>query len=109
MFGFIENDEVHLSRVGEIIENTWIKIPLHFPYVEVDAFVVMPNHFHGIIIINDVVCARHVVAQHKVSSLRRQASPLPENKNLQPQPLWVIVRSFKSAVTKRIHDLGLLS
>jgi REP element-mobilizing transposase RayT len=100
-FGKITDDVPHLNRVGKIVEDCWNEIPSHFPYLETDVYAVMPNHFHGIIIIQDVVCASHVGAQH--------AAPLPENKNVKPQPLWVIVRSFKSAVTKRVHDLGLLS
>jgi REP element-mobilizing transposase RayT len=95
-FGEIVEGEMNLNQIGLIVEETWQEIPNHFPYVEVDVHVVMPNHFHGIIIIQDVVGAQH-------------AAPLPKNKDVQPQPLWVIVRSFKSSVTKRVHDLGLLS
>ena len=94
IFGEIKNDIVHLNRLGKIVEECWKEVPLHIPYVEVDVHVIMPNHFHGIILIKDFIGAQH-------------AEPQPNNKDVQRQPLGVIVRSFKSAVTKRVHDLGL--
>ena len=39
-------------ETGIIAEKIWFEIPKHFPFVELDRFVVMPNHIHGIIIIN---------------------------------------------------------
>lgn len=38
--------------IGEIAYNNWLDIPNHFSFVELDEFVVMPNHIHGIIFIN---------------------------------------------------------
>jgi len=42
-----------LNEIGAIAENFWIEIPKHFPFVELGNFVVMPNHIHGILIINN--------------------------------------------------------
>lgn len=52
VFGEIRNDEMVLSEIGELAKTYWIKIPEHFPNVYLNAFVVMPNHIHGIIIID---------------------------------------------------------
>jgi len=41
-----------LSDIGKMAEKYWMEIPVHFRFVQLGAFVVMPNHFHGIIIIN---------------------------------------------------------
>ncbi len=41
-----------LSQYGEIAEKYWKEIPNHYKYVEIDEFIIMPNHIHGIIIIN---------------------------------------------------------
>jgi len=98
IFGSINNGVVHLNQIGKIIEKTWLEIPSHYPNVTTDAYVIMPNHFHGIIIIhnNDVVGARH-------------AAPLQTNTpKRKSQPLGVIVGSFKSAATKRVLRSGLL-
>ena len=51
-FGEIYNGIIQLSPIGEYAENFWYEIPLHFPFVKLGAFIVMPNHIHGIIIIN---------------------------------------------------------
>ena len=42
-----------LSPIGKIAQEYWVEIPDHFKHIELDEFVVMPNHIHGIIIIND--------------------------------------------------------
>jgi len=44
--------QMELSEIGELVEKFWYEIPSHYPFVELDAFVVMPDHIHGIIIIN---------------------------------------------------------
>jgi REP element-mobilizing transposase RayT len=53
LFGEIIDGEMHLSKYGEIIQKWWDEIPVHFPNVELGAFVIMPNHVHGIIFILD--------------------------------------------------------
>ena len=47
-----EQPAMQLSEVGIIAKRCWLEIPTHFPFVVLNAFVVMPNHVHGIIIIN---------------------------------------------------------
>ncbi len=51
-FGEIMDDKMQLSEMGKITEKYWHEIPQHFPFVKLGAFVVMPNHVHGIIIID---------------------------------------------------------
>ena len=41
--------EMELSEIGKIVEQYWLEIPKHFPSVNLDEFVIMPNHNHGII------------------------------------------------------------
>ena len=47
-------DNMHLSPVGAIADVLWHELTNHFDNIELDAFVVMPNHIHGIIAINNV-------------------------------------------------------
>lgn len=44
---------MNLSDIGMVAHKCWMDIPAHFPFVELGAFVVMPNHVHGIIIIDN--------------------------------------------------------
>lgn len=53
LFGKIVNGETTLSHYGEIVQKWWSEIPVHFPDVETGAFIIMPNHIHGIILIED--------------------------------------------------------
>lgn len=52
-FGEIINDEMILSDIGKIAYQYWSEIPNHFPNVVIDEFIIMPNHVHGIIVINN--------------------------------------------------------
>jgi putative transposase len=40
------------SKLGKIAYNNWLDIPKHFPFVEIDEYIIMPDHVHGIIFIN---------------------------------------------------------
>ncbi|PWD98317.1 transposase [Marinilabilia rubra] len=51
-FGDIAACQMHRSSIGQLVELFWHEIPIHFPFVILDAFIVMPNHIHGIIIID---------------------------------------------------------
>ncbi len=53
LFGDVVNQEMMLSPYGEIVQKWWEEIPVHFSNVETGAFVIMPNHVHGIIYILD--------------------------------------------------------
>ncbi len=52
LFGEIENGEMILNDMGKMVLHCWSQIPEHFPDVEIDECCVMPNHFHGIFLIN---------------------------------------------------------
>ncbi|MCP9469504.1 MAG: hypothetical protein NNA31_05825 [Nitrospira sp.] len=51
LFGEVVDGELRLNELGEIVAWTWRDLPNHVPNVELDAFVVMPNHVHGIVVI----------------------------------------------------------
>lgn len=48
LFGEIVDDDVQLNNAGRIVKTIWQEIPIHYPQVELDEFVIMPNHFHAI-------------------------------------------------------------
>ena len=51
--GIVMEGEVYLNRLGTIVDHCWTAIPIHFPNVRLDRSNIMPNHLHGIIIIDD--------------------------------------------------------
>ncbi len=100
LFGEVVDGEMRLNEAGLVAEQCWRAIPDHFPHTVLDAYVVMPNHLHGIVWI--VVGARHAVP------LPTPAVPLPTAEQFGrpvPASLPTIIRSFKSAVTNRINAL----
>ena len=53
LFGGITDNVMQLSDAGRVVETIWTGLPERFPMVTLDEFVVMPNHFHGIILLSD--------------------------------------------------------
>jgi len=51
LFGKVVDGNMHLNDWGMFVRSCWHEIPSHHPYIELDAFVVMPNHMHGVIVI----------------------------------------------------------
>jgi putative transposase len=109
LFGRVEGEAMRLNRVGEIAEGCWRAIPIHFADVELDVFVVMPNHVHGIIAIADAGGAASVRATH-ASPLRHgpggaiDAAEIPRGPKR--RSVGAIIGSYKSAVSKGIHKIG---
>lgn len=55
MFGEIADGKMELNRYGRIVSANWLNLPKHrHPHVELSAFAVMPNHIHGIVVINRI-------------------------------------------------------
>ena len=52
-FGKVEDEEMVLNDSGRMIQTKWLELPHRFSHIRLDEFIVMPNHFHGIIIINN--------------------------------------------------------
>ena len=102
-FGQVVNGEMTLTSLGQSAVDCWDAIPDHFPFVVLDGFVVMPNHVHGIIIIDkpgdDNVETQDFAPLQQTTPKNRFG---PQSKNLAS-----IVRGYKIGVTKyaRQHDL----
>jgi putative transposase len=100
LFGAVIEEGMRLSPVGKIAKNCWEEIPKHFHNVELDEFVIMPNHVHGIIIINgqcrDVASRRDVACN---VSTEKMGWKSPKRGSL-----GAIIRSYKSAVSNLCHE-----
>lgn len=51
LFGAVTDGAMRLSAAGELAATVWSALPLRFPHIDLDAFVIMPNHIHGIIVL----------------------------------------------------------
>jgi putative transposase len=99
IFGEIVSGEVRLSPVGRVAESGLRALPLHYDNVQVDSFVVMPNHVHAIVMID---------GDHCFSPNAKRRSP-PASGFVSPRAgsLSAIIRSFKAGVTRRCREVGL--
>ena len=132
-FGEIRKGKMHLSHTGVLADVFWYEIIHHVQNVELGAFVVMPNHIHGILILDNPgtptlpvetlhatsipeqalhAPALYVETLH-ATSLRSSSSSPPTAKNekmaqISPKSHTVssVMRSYKSAVTKHANRLG---
>ena len=89
-FGKIKNGFMSLNKFGLIVQKQWIWLSIQYPYVDLDDFIVMPNHIHGIIIIND-----NSVGNGRDRSLRKIKS------------ISELIGAFKTTSSKIIHNAGL--
>ena len=95
LFGEIVHKKVILNNYGKIAEECWQAIPNHFPHVELGAYVIMPNHVHGLIVIT---------GERRDAAMLRPCNNHHSRKiNVQPGSLGAIVRSYKSAVSYRLN------
>lgn len=103
-FGHIENGEMILNELGQMAFDEWCKLSERFPNFELDVFQIMPNHMHGIILLNDVtVGAGFTPAQNDGQPQNAQSQ------NGQPQGIvptvFDIVGAYKSLVTNGCLDI----
>jgi len=96
LFGELEEGDMRLSPVGEIAWRYWADIPSHFANANLDEFVVMPNHVHGILILAET---QHAASLQEPTTGRKFGP-------LQPRSLSTIIRSYKSAVTRWARKNG---
>ena len=65
IFGDVINGEVLLNETGEIVQKIWNELPESYNGIVTDAFQIMPNHVHGIIVIQGVGVDSHVYPKNK--------------------------------------------
>ena len=105
IFGDVVEDEMRLTRRGIVARDCWIDIPNHHKHVELDTFVIMPNHVHGILLFTgdapgfSAVEATPASRRGEAASLSRLArGPLSGS-------LSAVIGSYKSAVARTINRL----
>jgi REP element-mobilizing transposase RayT len=114
LLGDIVQGKLELTYLGRIVDEEWQKISKIREHVELDVYIVMPNHFHGIVWLTNEpeLMERHASTDIPVTGgeLARQALPLPTI-GLEPIPLrgphakslGAVIGGFKSATTRRVN------
>jgi REP element-mobilizing transposase RayT len=118
LLGEVVAAEMRLNAAGRIAEACWRDLPAHFRQVALDAYVIMPNHVHGIVVISrDVGMTGILGEQGGGGDASRSAggrgaaccaptcAPSHATPDVTPGSLGAIVRSYKAAVTRIINVL----
>lgn len=108
LFGTINQGEMQLSRLGLIVQNEWLKTAIMRPAIRLGAFMIMPNHLHGILEIIENDNNGFTFEEGKTDllgftervSLRTEQYGKPVSGSIP-----TIIRSFKATVTKQINIL----
>jgi putative transposase len=106
-FGECKDGKMKLSTEGAIVQGFWYEIPKHFPFVILGEFIVMPNHIHGILILDK---ERYNATMGKITT--NNISPNDVNKtfgqsrfqNQGKDTVSSIIGSYKSVCTKHIRS-----
>jgi putative transposase len=91
LLGKVANDEMVMNEAGARVQAVWNELPCHYPHVKLDAFTMMPNHLHGIIVLQ-TVGARFIAPSSPIAP-----RPVPT--------IGEIVRGFKARCTHAINQM----
>jgi len=105
LFGEIIAGEMHLNASGEVIKRCWLRLPSHHP-VRLDAWVIMPNHFHAVILLDDPGKGEASASDmlDNPYHIQADASPL-RPAGTRPGSLGAIIQNFKSITTRKINQI----
>ena len=99
LFGQIAEEQMNLDDYGLIAKKYWEEIPAHFQNVNVDYFILKPNHMHGII---QIIDCENLVEERQASLLKNRNDP-DISPGVKHCSLGAIIGSFKAAVMRQIN------
>ncbi|MCP4136607.1 MAG: transposase [bacterium] len=120
-FGEIKNSVINLSDIGMVVDNCWSAIPEHFEHTNIDEYIIMPDHIHGILVLDEISANKvddsykspveHARALEKNRprpdcAKSREVSKFMSEISPKAGSLSTIIRSFKSAVTRECGEKG---
>jgi REP element-mobilizing transposase RayT len=102
LFGDIIDEKMFLNEFGKIVNGFWLKIPENFPNVQLDEYIIMPNHIHGIITVGAI---HELPLQNDLP----QCNELPQQQNVRihrrKMLLPKIIGKFKMQSAKQINKI----
>ena len=105
LFGAVVDGEMRLNNMGQVVQTVWGGLSDRFPTIELDAFVVMPNHVHGILVVGAALAPpkRRKVGAGLALSQGGAASSAPTR--FASATLGTVVRAFKSISAISVNRL----
>lgn len=105
LFGEVVENEMRLNQSGKTVARVWHSLPERFPEIELDAFVVMPNHFHGILMIPYRLSHQDYSGRNELRPYARKDEPEAASSAGNPH-LGELVRILKAVSTRQIRQMG---
>ena len=104
LFGRVVGEQMVEDRNARTVRGCWLELPDHYPHVRLDAFVVMPDHVHGIV----VLAGTHLIGTSRKGSARAGLKPAPTGGGVTTRPgvrhgLPEVVRALKTFSARRIN------
>ena len=90
IFGHVEQGNMSLNAIGQFAQECWYELAPRFSWIELDEFVVMPNHCHGIVVLRGI---------------HSEAAPVEPQSRLRPGTLGLAIGQWKCQVTRRTAHL----
>ena len=114
LFGDVADGEMRLNPAGRMVETVWNELACFYPGVDIDGFVVMPNHIHGIVLVGAAPRGRPDSGQPPDPGQPRGVAPTLPSQGVAPPSslegvaatlsLPDVVHRFKTLTTKRYAD-----
>ncbi|MBN1294947.1 MAG: transposase [Candidatus Latescibacteria bacterium] len=99
LFGELEDNKMVFNHTGRIVKDSWLWLSTQYEYIELDEYVVMPNHLHGILLITD----NSMKSTHGIGSSRGGSRTAPTN--ARRKSVGRLVGAFKTISTKHINEI----
>lgn len=101
LFGEIVGKEMRLNEAGEMVCRFWEVLPQRFPAIEMDMFVVMPNHLHGIVVIKNRATTRVAPTNQNLDRGVENAPTVPNRTTARVAPTEIIDGGVDASATDR--------
>ena len=99
LLGDVLDDKMHLSEAGRLAQAVWEGLPTHYPHIRLDAWVVMPNHVHGIVMLTEANADPDPVGAGFKPATTATGTDASNARHGLPE----IVRAFKTFSARRIN------
>ncbi|MEW5701702.1 MAG: transposase [Candidatus Zixiibacteriota bacterium] len=90
--GIVGNDSVVLNTLGQVVADSWLWLARQYDYVELDEWIIMPNHLHGIV----------VVGREDAGGSRTAPTAIPD---VERKSIGRVVGAFKTVSTKHVNRI----
>ncbi|NMB56914.1 transposase [Candidatus Beckwithbacteria bacterium] len=105
-FGKVEKGKMILSEIGTLVLDYWLGIPKHFDFIKLDEFIIMPNHLHGILIIENDNCKDDPLGRLKNQETRQWHVSTNKIRNWN-QSLGLVLNQFKGKCRRQCNQKNL--